>query len=72
MLVYIQLDWTSSRIWQNINLSANQKGYDESDTTGEKLSARRIQTFRVDFSVIIFDLLFFKTSENMIPTKGTQ
>ena len=32
----------------------NQKGYDKSETTDEKLSARRIQIFQVYFSVILF------------------
>ena len=35
-------------------LPANQKSYDNSETTVEKLSARRIQVFRVPFSMIIF------------------
>ena len=40
----IQLDWTSSsRRTRKPNLPANQKGYDKSVTTHEKLSARRIQ-----------------------------
>ena len=39
----IQLDWTPSRRTQKINLPANQKGYDNSETTIRKLSARRIQ-----------------------------
>ena len=39
---------------QKINLPANQKGYGNSETTDEKLSASRIQIFRVPFSVIIF------------------
>ena len=51
------------------NFLANQKGCDDSETTIGKLSARRIQFFRVHFSVTIFDLLFLKTSENMAPTK---
>ena len=37
-----------------INLPTNQKGYDKSETTDEKLSARRIQIYWVYFSVIIF------------------
>ena len=39
---------------QKINLPTNQKGYDKSETTDEKLSARRIQIYLVYFSVIIF------------------
>ena len=38
----VQLDWTSNTSRQKINLPANQKGYDKSETTDEKLSARRI------------------------------
>ena len=40
---YIQLDWTPSRNTGKINLPTNQKGYDDSVTTVEKLSAKRIQ-----------------------------
>ena len=54
------------------NLPTNQKGFENSDTNVEKLSVRRIQNCRVFFSVIIFDLLIFKTSENMAPTKIDQ
>ena len=50
---------------QNINLPGNQKGYDTFETTVGKLLARRIQIFWVYFSVIIFDLLIFKTSESI-------
>ena len=39
------------------NLPVNQKGYDEPETTDEKLLAKRIQIFQVYFSLIIFDLL---------------
>ena len=35
------------------NLRTNHKGYDKSETTDEKLSARRIQIYLVYFSVII-------------------
>ena len=68
----IQLNWTSNTSRQTINLPTNQKGYDKSETTIEKLSARRIQICWVYFSVIIFDLLFFKTSQNMAPKKYTR
>ena len=37
-----------------INLPTNQRAYDKSETTDEKLSARRIQIFRVYFCVVIF------------------
>ena len=50
----LQLDWTSNMSRQQINLSANQKGYDTFETTVGKLSARRIQIFRVHFCVIHF------------------
>ena len=53
-LLPLQLDWTSNTSRQKINLPANQKGYDKSETTDEKLSARRIQIYWVYFSVIIF------------------
>ena len=61
----IQLDWT----WQKINLPTNQRGYDKSETTDEKLSARRIQIFWIYFSVIIFWPPIFKTSQYMVSTK---
>ena len=61
--------WPISETHTKIDLPTNQKGCDNSETTDEKLSARRIQIFRVSFSVIIFDLLFFKTSKHMVPTK---
>ena len=43
--------------------------YNNSKTTVEKISGRIIQIFWVLFSVIIFWLIIFKTSKNMIPTK---
>ena len=43
----LQLDWASNTSRQRINLPANQKGYDTFETTVGKLSARRIQIFRV-------------------------
>ena len=55
----IQLDCRSTICTQKIYLPANRTGYDHSETTVGKLSARRIQIFRVPFFVIIFfDLLF--------------
>ena len=45
---------TISETHTKINLSANQKGYDNSETTVGKLSAKRIQIFQVYFFVIIF------------------
>ena len=35
-------------------LPMNQKGYDISETTNEKLSARIVKIFWVNFSVILF------------------
>ena len=51
---YSLLDWTSNTSRRKINLPTNQKGYDKSETTDEKLLARRIQIFRVYFSLVIF------------------
>ena len=56
--LYVQLDCRSDIRPRIINLASNQKGYDNSETTVGKLSARRIQIFWVYFSVIIFDLFF--------------
>ena len=39
---------------KKVNLPMSEKGYDNSETTVGKLSARRIQIFWVYFSVIIF------------------
>ena len=69
VLNWVQLDFRSVRRTRKTNLPTNQKGYDDSETTLEKLMARRIQIFRVYFSVVIFDLLLFKRSENIAPTK---
>ena len=44
-LLCLQLDFRSARHTRKINLPANQKGYDNSETTNEKLSARRIQIY---------------------------
>ena len=68
----VQLDCRSARRTQNINLPTNQKSYNNSETTVGKLSARRIQICQVHFSVIIFDLLFFKTSKKWPQQKLTQ
>ena len=57
--MYVQLDWVSIISRQKINLPANHKSYDNSETTDEKLLARRIQIFRVPFSVTIFWPLIF-------------
>ena len=50
----------------------SQKGYDNSETAVRKLSARKIWICRVYFSVIIFDLLFFLTSETLPQQKQTR
>ena len=42
----IQLDCQSARRTRKINFLTNQKGYDNSETTIEKLSARRVQICR--------------------------
>ena len=65
----LQLDCQSAGRTRKINLPTNQKGCDNSETSVEKLSTRRTQISPVYFSVIIFDLLNFKTSESMAPTK---
>ena len=39
---------------KKINFLTSQKGYDNSETTVGKLSARRIQIFQVPFSMVIF------------------
>ena len=55
-----------------VNLPTNQKGYDNSETTDKKLSARRIQIFRVPLSLTILTSYFLKTSTNMVPKRGTR
>ena len=69
MGVYLQLDWTSCDEPRKINLPANQKGYDTFETTVGKLSARKFRSALSIFVKSIFDLLFFETSENRVPTK---
>ena len=54
----LQLDCSPSRRTRNINFPTNRKGYDKSETTCEKHSARRIQICRVYFCVIDVDLFF--------------
>ena len=68
-ICHVQLDWTSNTSRQKINFPTNQKGDDNSETIVGKLSARRIQIFRVYFLWSFFGLLFFKTGEDMTPTK---
>ena len=68
-ILLLQLDWMPNMSRQKIDLPTNQEGYNNSETTTGKLSARRIQICQVCFSVIFFDLLIFKTSENTAPTK---
>ena len=52
--VTLQLDWTSNTSRQKINLPADQKGYDTSETTVGKLSARKIQ---ICFDYFIFGII---------------
>ena len=47
-----------------VHARKKRKGYDRSP-----ILARRIKIFRIKFCVIIFAPLFFKTSENRVPTK---
>ena len=58
--MYVQLDWVSIISRQKINLPANHKSYDNSETTDEKLLAGIIQIFQVPISVIMFDFLLWK------------
>ena len=59
-LTRIQLDWTPSRRTQKSNLPANQKGYDNSETTKRKLSARRIQiSFDYFCKIHLWPLIFW-------------
>ena len=57
--IRLHLDCFSWRRTRIINLPANQKGYDTFETTVGKLSARRIQIYRVFFLNHFFDLIFF-------------
>ena len=50
----IQLDWTSETDTLKINLPQDREGYDGSETTYEKLSARRIQLCGDPSSIFIF------------------
>ena len=50
---------------QNINLSANQQGYNTFETTVGKLSARRIQIFPVQFCLgIILKVIQYNFQNN--------
>ena len=69
VLFAIQLDCQSARRTRKNNLPMNQKGYDNCKPIVGKVSARRIQIFRVYFLWSFFDLLFFKTNENKARTK---
>ena len=60
----IQLDWTPSRRTQKINLPTNQKGYDNSETTVGKLSARRIQICRIYFCLGIILKVILNNFQN--------
>ena len=65
----LQLDWTASRRTQKVNSPVNQKGYDKSETTIRKLSARKIQICCAYFCVIHCDLFFQNSFPNNIRTK---
>ena len=54
---------------KTISRKTRRVTYDNSKTTVGKLSTRKNQICRVYLSVIIVELLFFKTSENMAQTK---
>ena len=56
-----KLNCRSTRHTQKIKCSTNQKGYENSEITIGKPSARRILICRVHFFVIIFEFLFFTT-----------
>ena len=62
----IQLDWTPSRNTRKINCRMNQKGYDNSETTVGKLSARRIQICFDYFCKIHFWSLFLNDFSNIV------
>ena len=69
----VQLSLTPSTRTRKINLPANQKGYDNSETTIGKFSARRIQIFQVPFSMIIFwSLIFLNKWKDGPNKKGTR
>ena len=63
-IMTLQLDWTSNTSRQKINLPTNQKGYDKSETTDEKLSARRIQICRVYFCLGIILKVILNNFQN--------
>ena len=56
----LQLDRTASARTRKINLSANQKGYDKSETTYKKLWARK--TIFVTFNFHLFFKITSKTT----------
>ena len=64
----IQLDWMSNTSRRNINLSTNQKGYDNSENTVGKLSARRIQICCDYFCLSLFHLYFQNNFQNNAQT----
>ena len=63
----LQLDWTPGARTRNINLPSKQKGYSEFETTYEKLSARRIQIFRVYYFCVIQSSPLFKITFKIMP-----
>ena len=61
----LQLHCRSARRTWKVNLPTNHKGYDNSETTVGKLSAKRIQIFRVQKCCFMFHLLFQKNFANI-------
>ena len=68
----LQLGWTSKMSRRKINFQKNQKGYDYSETTIGKLSARKIQIFQVYLCVIHFHFFFKITFQIMLKQKYTR
>ena len=68
---YLQLDWASKIRTQKNNSPTNQMGYDNSETTVGKLSARRIQICVCHFCGIHFWPLFWDNFPNNVQTSLT-
>ena len=62
----LQLDCLSVTLPRKINLPANQKGDDNSETTVGKLSARRIQICRVHFCLGIILTVILNNFQNKV------
>ena len=56
--IFVQLDWTPITRTRKINLSANRKSYDESETIIGKLSVMGIQICLVQFVKVILTSVF--------------